>query len=323
MDKPTISAVIPVYNEAFNLQELHTRLKAGLTAIGEPWEIIYVDDGSNDGSSEILREFTSDLGVTLVRLTRNFGQHPAIAAGLDRARGEWVVTMDADLQNDPADIPRLWQAALEGHDLVNGARVMRHEKLSRRRASRLANWLMRRFTGVKLQDFSSGFKLCHRSTITHLADYGEMRRFLGVLVARRAKNPAEVEVGHYPRKGGKSKYGLLSLMYFWMEFIVSYKPRTFQLVGISGSILFILGLIGAAIYAVLRWAGSLEAAPALQVLIGMMVFFGVQITFFGFLGEFIQRIYILSQGVPFSRVESVTGPAHLPGDPAVTPNSWA
>jgi glycosyltransferase involved in cell wall biosynthesis len=322
MDKPTISAVVPVYNEAFNLHELNSRLKAGLGATGEPWEIIYVDDGSSDGSSEILKEFTAESGITVVRLTRNFGQHPAIAAGLDRARGEWVVTMDADLQNDPADIFKLWQSALEGHDLVNGARVVRREKFSRRRASRLANSLMRRFTGVKLQDFSSGFKLFHRSTFTHLADYGEMRRFLGVLVARRAKNPAEVEVSHFPRKSGKSKYGLLSLMYFWMEFIVSYKPRTFQLVGISGSILIGLGLIGAAIYAALRWTGSLEPASALQVLIGMMIFFGVQITFFGFLGEFIQRIYMLSQGVPFFRVESVTGPAHLSGDPTAAPNPW-
>jgi glycosyltransferase involved in cell wall biosynthesis len=323
MEKPTISAVIPVYNEASSLHELHNRLKAGLSATNEPWEIIYVDDGSNDGSTAILREFTIEPEVTLVRLTRNFGQHPAIAAGVDRMRGEWIVTMDADLQNDPAEIPRLWQAALEGHDLVNGARVERREKFSRRRASSIANWLMRRLTGVPLRDFSSGFKLCHRSNLTNLADYGEMRRFLGILVARRAKNPTEVEVSHYPRKSGKSKYGLFSLMYFFMEFIVSYKPRTFQIVGISGSILFGLGLIGAAVYAVLRWAGCLEPESALQVLIGMMIFFGVQITFFGFLGEFIQRIYMLSQGVPFSRVESVTGPAHLPGDPMATPDPRA
>lgn len=313
-----ISAVIPVYQEGENLPELHSRLKEGLAACGVPWEIIYIDDGSYDKTPELLRQYATEPNVTAIRLTRNFGQHPAIAAGLDRVRGQWVLTIDADLQNDPADIPKLWEKTAQGYDLINGARLKRKEGFIRRITSRMANNMLARLTGVRLQDFSSGFKLFHLSTFTHLADYGEMRRFLGVLVAKRARNPIEVPVEHHARKRGTSKYSFFSLLYFWMDFIVSYKPRAFQVVGISGVILLVLSFFATLGYFFFRLSGYLEPSPALQVLIGVTALFGVQICFFGFLGEFILRIFQMSQGVPFFHVEHVRGPARLISD--ATPN---
>ncbi len=205
----TLSAVIPVFNEAENLRDFEQELSAALSSLGGTHETIWVDDGSTDGSFALLREFAGLSGQRALRLAKNYGQTAALAAGIAAARGEWIVTLDADGQNDPADIPRLLAAAAAGTDVVSGWRRDRKDPyFSRILPSRAANAVISAVTGLKLHDFGCTLKVYKASRLKAADLYGEMHRFLPAILAYGGASVTELPVNHRPRRAGQSKYGL-------------------------------------------------------------------------------------------------------------------
>ncbi|HEX6203473.1 MAG TPA: glycosyltransferase family 2 protein, partial [Thermoanaerobaculia bacterium] len=206
---PEVSVLVPVYNEADSVAELAARVTAVFDALGMSFEIVFVDDGSTDGTPHRVREVhATEPRVKLVRLRRNFGKAAALCAGLDHSRGELVVTMDGDLQDDPEEIPRFLACLEEGElDLVSGWKRRRRDPASKRYPSRLFNWVTRHLASVDLHDFNCGFKLYRREVLEQIAIYGELHRYIPVLASRRGFAVGEIEVRHHPRKHGRSKYG--------------------------------------------------------------------------------------------------------------------
>ncbi len=205
----TLSAVIPVFNEAASLRDFEQELSAALSSLGGTHETIWVDDGSTDDSFALLREFAGRPGQRALRLAKNYGQTAALAAGIAAARGEWIVTLDADGQNDPADIPRLLAAAAAGTDVVSGWRRDRKDPyFSRILPSRAANAVISAVTGLKLHDFGCTLKVYRASRLKAADLYGEMHRFLPAILAYAGATVTELPVNHRPRRSGRSKYGL-------------------------------------------------------------------------------------------------------------------
>jgi glycosyltransferase involved in cell wall biosynthesis len=205
-----LSVVVPVMNERESLEPLYSRLLAVLAGLGTGYEVIFVDDGSTDGSFEVLRRLhAADPRVRVIRFSRNFGQTAAFSAGFAEARGETIVTLDADLQNDPADIPLLLDKVRQGYDLVSGWRRHRRDPLlTRKLPSRLANRLIASVTGVRLHDYGCSLKAYRRAVVKELRLYGEMHRFIPALASRMGARITEVPVSHYPRIYGRSKYNI-------------------------------------------------------------------------------------------------------------------
>ncbi|MGH7306978.1 MAG: glycosyltransferase family 2 protein [Candidatus Rokuibacteriota bacterium] len=211
--RPALSIVIPVFNEAPSLGPLHQRLARTLEKIGRPYEIIFVDDGSRDASAEILRALRArDAAVRMIRFTRNYGQHAALFAGLERARGEIVVTLDADLQNPPEEIPRLLAALVDGVDVVGGLRVSRRDPWGRRAASWVVNRATSAAVGVRLRDYGCMLRAYRRSVIDRILAFRGSRRYIPVLAAAFASSMTEIPVAHSPREHGRSRYGPLRLL---------------------------------------------------------------------------------------------------------------
>jgi len=210
---PALSVVIPVFNEAQSLGPLHERLARTLERIGRPYEIIFVDDGSRDESANVLRALRArDSRVRMIRFARNYGQHAALFAGMERARGEIVVTLDADLQNPPEEIPRLLAALVDGVDVVGGRRVSRRDPWARRAASWLVNRATSAAVGVRLRDCGCMLRAHRRSVIDRILAFPGSRRYIPVLAAAFAASMTEIPVGHSAREHGRSKYGLLRLL---------------------------------------------------------------------------------------------------------------
>jgi undecaprenyl-phosphate 4-deoxy-4-formamido-L-arabinose transferase len=210
---PALSVVIPVFNEAQSLGPLHERLARTLERIGRPYEIIFVDDGSRDESADVLRALRArDSRVRMIRFARNYGQHAALFAGMERARGEIVVTLDADLQNPPEEIPRLLAALVDGVDVVGGRRVSRRDPWARRAASWLVNRATSAAVGVRLRDCGCMLRVHRRSVIDRILAFPGSRRYIPVLAAAFAASMTEIPVGHSAREHGRSKYGLLRLL---------------------------------------------------------------------------------------------------------------
>lgn len=301
------SVIIPVLNEEGSLPELTHRLLKTLDGLGEPSEVIFVDDGSTDGSFELLRQLhAADSRVKVIRLARNFGQHAALSAGIERARGEAVVILDADLQYDPEDIDRLLAKLREGHDLVTGRRARRQDKLLLRQLpSYLANRLIGVVTGVPLRDYNSGLKAFTAEVARRLAHYGEMRWFLGALLVRVARSVAEVEVSHHPRSTGVSKYGFLDLIGHWLDFVVSFPARLFQWIGLFGLASTGFGLLAGVLYLPLKFLVGIPLGPRTQFVILLAVVVGLQFAILGLLGEFLTRIIRLVERRAFFVVEEV------------------
>ena len=235
---PRISVVIPVYNEAENLADLHRELTASLASVGQSYEIVVVDDGSTDSSFERLRAIeAADPRVRVLRLRRNFGQTAAFSAGFDHARGEIVVTSDGDLQNDPADIPRLLAKLDEGYDMVCGWRQQRRDPVSKKIPSWFANRIISAATGVRLHDYGCSLKAMRSEVVKGLRLYGEMHRFIPAVASWMGVTLAEVPVNHRPRTRGRSKYGLgrtvrVLLDLFTVKFLLAYGTRPAHLFGL-------------------------------------------------------------------------------------------
>jgi len=291
---PEVSVLIPVKDEAATVGDLAAQVAAALDGLGRSFEIVFVDDGSRDGTSERVREaHAADPRVKLVRLRRNFGKAAALCAGFDHCAGRLVLTMDGDLQDDPAEIPRFLET-LESRDLdlVSGWKRRRRDPISKRWPSLLFNWVTGKVASVPLHDFNCGFKLYRREVLEQVAIYGELHRYIPVLASRRGFTVGEIEVLHHPRRHGVSKYGwdrlykgLLDLI--TVLFITKYTRRPLHLFGAFG-LLFLTGGLGINVYLAVSWfrGESLSNRPLLLLGVLLMLL-GIQVLTTGLLGEMI------------------------------------
>src|SRR5919205_970270 len=260
-DTPDLSIFLPVFNEEPNLLPLHAKLDEALKSLGRSAEIVYVDDGSTDGSLRILREIVDlDPRVRVVALRRNYGQTAAMAAGIDAARGKVLIPMDADLQNDPADISRLLQKLDEGYDVVSGWRKNRKDKMvTRKIPSMIANRLISWIGGVPLHDYGCSLKAYRRESLQDVRLYGEMHRFIPIYAAWAGAPVTEIPVEHHPRTMGKSKYGLsrtLKVVFDLMtiKFMASYQTKPIYVFGSFGMLAFLVSLLCAVFAFVMKYA---------------------------------------------------------------------
>lgn len=309
-----LSLILPVLDERDNLERLHDRISAALQLLPREYEVVYVDDGSTDGSWEVLRRLAAtDRRVRLVRLRRNFGQTAALAAGIAHSRHGVLVTLDADLQNDPGDIPRLLAKLEEGYDVVSGWRRVRKDPwLTRTLPSQVANFLIRKVSGVALHDFGCTLKAYRREVVGDVSLLGDMHRFLPVLAAWVGARIAELEVTHHGRAHGTSKYGLLRtykvvIDLVTLKFIGDFSARPNYVFGTFGLVSLGLGLASLAVVAYrLLLLRRLEATP---LVFFMVVFFltGVLSLFIGFLAEIVIRGFHETQRKPTYYVRETVG----------------
>jgi glycosyltransferase involved in cell wall biosynthesis len=293
---PVVSVVIPALNEEAGLGELIEQVEAALETIGEAWEVVFVDDGSTDATWATLVELKrSRECVVAIRLRRNFGKAAALAAGFKHARGRIVVTMDADLQDDPAEIPRLIAKLDEGFDLVSGWKTRRNDPWTRRALSRMFNSAVGRVTGVRLHDLNCGIKAYRREVVQELRLYGDLHRFIPVLASYRGFRVAEIPVHHRPRAYGRSRYGIGRLFRGFFDlltvlFIGRYRYRPLHLFGGVGLILETAGLGICAYLSLLKLSGESIGGRPLLILGALLVIVGIQFFFMGLLSELITRL---------------------------------
>ena len=308
-----LSIVIPLYNEEENVEPLYAQLKAALEGVGREYEIIIVDDGSTDGSFDVLKRLhEDDEHLKVIRFRRNFGQTAAFAAGFDRSQGEVVITMDADLQNDPADIPLLLEKIEEGYDVVSGWRLHRQDPfLTRRLPSMIANWLISQVTGVHLHDYGCSLKAYRREVVKNVQLYGELHRFIPAIANWMGVSVAEVPVRHYARRFGKSKYGLsrtarVLLDLLTVRFLLSYSTRPIHIFGGLGLISFVVGIGLGGYLSFVKFALGQDIGdrPLLLLAILLMVM-GVQLISMGLLGELVVRTYYETLDKPIYAVREI------------------
>ncbi len=289
-----ISIVIPVYNEENSLPELHERLVKALEQTGKTLEILYVDDGSTDSSPGILKEFhKKDRKTKILRLRHNYGQQSALMAGFEYSKGNAVITLDADLQNIPEDIPKFLEAISEGYDIVCGKRTKREDSFFKRKIpSFLANGLVSLYTGKRFHDYGCGFRAFTRDMVKYILDFGETGKELLLLGMIGAKKIKEVDISHSGRKYGKSKYTFISLINLTMDIVTSYSTIPFIIVGFIGFSLFITGSAMSAYYLSIRFIFSIITEIESRVMLLTLIFLtmGLQLLILGFLGEYILRI---------------------------------
>jgi glycosyltransferase involved in cell wall biosynthesis len=290
----SISLVIPVYNEEGNLAELHRRLSDVLAQIALPYEIIFVDDGSKDGTWSLIRQLrASDDHVLGLRQRRNFGKARALSLGFAAATGSAIVTMDGDLQDDPDELPRFIDTLNSGYDLVSGWKQRRQDPLGKTAPSKVFNWTVRKVTGVQLHDFNCGFKAYRRETAKSIRLYGELHRFTPVLANAEGFRIAEIPVKHHPRKWGSSKYGWSRLVKGFLDlltvfFLTEYRQRPMHLFGLPGLLsAFIGGLIGLFLtFQRVVQDQQIGTRPLLMLAV-LLVVLGAQFFGLGLLGEFL------------------------------------
>jgi glycosyltransferase involved in cell wall biosynthesis len=319
MNGVELSVVIPIRNEAASIAELHRELTDVLTRWGRSYELIVVDDGSTDGSFDALARLqTIDAHVRVIRLRRNFGQTAAFAAGFDHARGRYIVTMDGDLQNDPADIPAMIGALERGADIVCGWRKARKDPfLSRRLPSTVANVIISAVTGVHLHDYGCSLKVFRSEVVKPMKLYGEMHRFLPAIASEQTSSITEMPVNHRARRHGRSKYGIgrtvrVVLDLLTVKFLLTYSTRPLQIFGLIG------GLMGLAGVAIMGWLAGIRLMGVLGVMpdqsIGnrplllfgiLLVFTGVQLVTLGLLAELQARTYHESQNKPIYMIREI------------------
>jgi len=312
---PEISIFLPVFNEEPNLRPLHDKLVEALKALNRTSEIVYVDDGSTDGSLKILRELAEqDPRVRVVALRRNYGQTAAMAAGIDAAQGEVLIPMDADLQNDPADITRLLTKLDEGYDVVSGWRKDRKDKMiSRKIPSMLANRLISWIGGVPLHDYGCSLKAYRRESLQDVRLYGEMHRFIPIYASWAGARVTEIPVEHHARTMGKSKYGIertLKVVFDLMtiKFMASYQTKPIYVFGSFGMLAFAISFL-AGLYAVflkIFHRADFVQTP-LPILTIVMFAVGIQFVLMGLLAEMLVRTYHESQAKPIYAVRERLG----------------
>lgn len=314
-----LTVVLPIYNEVENIPLLHQELLPVLEKLNRSFEVICIDDGSTDGSFEALKALREmDKRVRVVRFRRNFGQTAAFAAGFERANGEVVVTMDADLQNDPADIPKLLAEIDRGYDLVSGWRQKRWQEgwrpfLTRKIPSAAANWLISTTTGVHLHDYGCSLKAYRKEVVKGIRLYGNMHRYVPAIAARFGVTVAEVPVSYRSRKFGNSKYGpgrilkvILDLM--TVKFLMSYTTQPIQIFGLWGLISLLAGFLIGVYLTVAKFLYHIDLADRpLLLLAVLLVMIGIQLISLGLLGEMVARTYHETQNKPIYTVREELG----------------
>lgn len=312
-----LSVVIPVFNEAESLAQLHGEVRAALESLGRPWELIFVNDGSTDGSAAVLAGLAEhDERVVVVQLRRNFGQTAALTAGIDHCRGDVIVPLDADLQNDPADIPRLTEKLEEGYDVVSGWRIRRQDSwLTRVLPSRAANWLISVISGVRLNDYGCTLKAYRREVIDGVRLYGEMHRLIPVFAAMQGGRIAELQVNHRPRLHGQSKYGMarvfkVPLDLLLVKFLASYSHRPIHLFGGVGIACLLFSLVPICLALYFKFTTSVEwqkdfVETPLPVVAAVLILVGILALLQGLLAEMLMRTYFESQDKRTYLVRSV------------------
>jgi glycosyltransferase involved in cell wall biosynthesis len=298
-----LSLVVPVYNEVENLTLLYERIREVLEPTGWAYELILVDDGSSDGSENLLADLhAKDPRTKVIRFRRNFGQTAALAAGFDYAHGDIIVSLDGDMQNDPVDIPKLVAKLNEGYDLVNGWRVNRQDPfLHRRLPSQIANWIIGLTTQVKIHDYGCTLKAFRRDVVKNLKLYGEMHRFIPALVGDLGAKITEMPVAHHPRKRGTSKYGLARTLWVILDlltvrFLSRYATRPSHLFGFVGLLSFLLGSAITTVLGIERIFFGLRLSERPLLWLGiLLIVVGVQFVTTGLLAEMLARTYHESQ----------------------------
>ncbi|MDI6693621.1 MAG: glycosyltransferase family 2 protein [Anaerolineales bacterium] len=314
-----LSVVIPVYNEAESLPLLHQAIQQALCTQPDLWwEVVYVDDGSLDNSMQVLESLVKDdpEHTRAVELRRNFGQTAAIAAGIDHSQGEIIILLDADLQNDPADIPMMLEKMDQGYDVVSGWRVNRQDKFfTRVLPSRLANWLISFVTGVHLHDYGCTLKAYRREVLTGFRLYGEMHRFIPAYAHSVGARMIEVRVNHHPRRFGRTKYGLtrtlkVLLDLFTVKFLISFANKPIYLFGGTGISLMAFSMMTLLFLLVRRlWLGTSVTRSPFFSISAMFFILGFQSILMGLIAELLVRTYHEAQQKPTYTVRRVLAPA--------------
>ena len=312
---PEISVFLPVFNEELNLRPLHEKMQAALTQLGRTAEVIYVDDGSSDGSLKVLREIAAqDDRVRVIALRRNYGQTAAMAAGIDAAQGQVLIPMDADMQNDPADIVRLLEKLDEGYDVVSGWRKNRQDKMvTRKIPSMIANRIISKIGGVPLHDYGCSLKAYRSDVLKDVKLYGEMHRFIPIYASWAGARVTEIPVEHHARTMGQSKYGLsrtIKVVFDMMtiKFMASYQTKPIYVFGTFGTIAFFVSILAglfAIILKILHHADFVQTP--LPVLCIVMFAISVQFFLMGLLAEMQVRTYHESQAKPIYAVRERIG----------------
>jgi glycosyltransferase involved in cell wall biosynthesis len=312
---PELSLFLPVLNEEENLRPMHQKIAEALQTLEKTAEVIYVDDGSTDKSLEILKEIAaSDERVRVISLRRNYGQTAAMSAGIDAARGDILIPMDADLQNDPRDIRRLLEKLNEGYDVVSGWRKNRRDKLfSRKIPSQIANKLISLIGGVPLHDYGCSLKAYRRDVLQDVKLYGEMHRFIPIYAAWAGARVTEIPVEHHARTMGKSKYGIsrtIKVVFDLMtiKFMASYQTKPIYVFGTFGLIAFVLSIVGGFWAFVLKFVyGVSFILTPLPVLAIVLLAISVQFFLMGLLAEMLVRTYHESQDKTIYAVRETFG----------------
>jgi glycosyltransferase involved in cell wall biosynthesis len=313
---PKYSIVVPFHNEEENVTVLYARLKQVMEHVGDTFELVFVDDGSNDRTYKLMEEIAAvDSRVLVIKLRRNFGQTPALSAGFDHASGEFILAMDGDLQHDPAEIPNFIAKLNEGYDVVSGWREVRIDNLILRRIpSRCANWIMAKFSGVDIHDFGTTFKAYRSEVIHNIPLYGELHRFIPALAAWYGASICEIPIKNVNRERGKSHYGIsrtFGVLFdlLTIRFLLKYMSRPMHFFGGLG----MLGMAaGGAISLALLWGKALHPQQSMVELHGPMfvlgavlIIAGIQMLAIGLLGELGVRHYYSSEQHPPYAVEHI------------------
>ena len=311
------SVVVPLFNEQENVPQLYVRIIDAMDAVGESYEIVFVDDGSKDGTFRLLSEIAADdARVVVVRLRRNFGQTAALKAGFDHCRGEIIISMDGDLQHDPAEIPRFIEKIQEGYDIVSGWRIARTDAfLTRRLPSRIANWIMAKLSRVDLHDFGTTFKAYRREILAEIQLYGELHRFIPALASWSGASVAEVPITNIRRKSGKSNYGISRTIRVFLDllsvkFLLDYSTRPLQLFGLPGLACLLTGgsiCLWLVIQKLVTNVDVIAIHGPLLLMSTALVIGGIQFLAIGLIGELLARTYYESQNKPVYTVREFVG----------------
>ncbi|OHB61146.1 MAG: glycosyl transferase [Planctomycetes bacterium RBG_19FT_COMBO_48_8] len=309
---PEVSVVVPLLNEQDNIQPLYEQIKEALDGKSS-YEIVFVDDGSTDDSINILSRLQkADARIRIIRFRKNFGQTAALSAGFTHARGKIIAAIDGDLQNDPADIPKMIDKLHEGYDVVSGWRKKRHDKaLTRLLPSKIANWLIAKITGVKLHDFGCTLKAYRREVLAETKLYGEMHRFIPALASWSGARIAEVIVNHRPRTAGAAKYGLerivkVILDLITVKFLLSFSTKPNQLFGGWGVLALFLGSTSAVAVILMKILRGTDMTGNPLLYLSILFFVvGIQFILMGLLAELLVRTYHESQNRPIYVIKEI------------------
>ena len=289
---PGVSIVVPVFNEEENLEELHRRLISALERNRSDFEILYVDDGSMDSSPALLHRIAkADKRVVIVHFNRNYGQHAAVMAGLEQSRGDVVVTLDADLQNPPEEIPRLLDKIGEGFDVVGTRRKGRQDSSFRRLSSKLINRIMGNVLKAPMRDYGCMLRAYSREIVSHMIRCKEISTFVPALAVRFAARPTEIKVSHEPRKAGLTKYPFRNLLMLMMDLVTGFSMLPMRLMSAFGVIVFLAGTFFGVFLLIRRFIVGPEVEGVFTLFAILFVFIGLNFLALGIIGEYVGRIY--------------------------------